>query len=222
MGKRAQSKRAKNEIVTQKQSMVRHILSWEQFGHPHFWIGVVAFVLVVSYPFALNSHWYKQHVAHQNAEDIVATTANEATITTDKGQITFAFDRADAPRTVENFSLLATRGYYNNLTFHRVEPGFVIQGGDPKGDGTGGTSAFGSTFNDEINPTSPLYMKGYVEGVVAMANSGPNTNGSQFFMMLADHLDLPANYTIFGHVTSGMDVVKQIVKGDKMLKVEVR
>ena len=115
----------------------------------------------------------------------------------------------DAPLAVQNFLRLADSGYYNCLTFHRIAAGFVIQGGDPKGDGTGGVSAFGKQFADELNPDTPSYKAGYFKGVLAMANSGPNTNGSQFFIMLADN-DLPHNYTIFGKVTSGQDVVDAI------------
>lgn len=103
-----------------------------------------------------------------------------------------------------------------------MEPGFVIQGGDPKGNGTGGYSIFGPTFEDELNPNTPSYKEGYKEGVVAMANRGPNTNGSQFFIMLADNTTLPHAYTIFGKVTSGMDIVKQIAVGDKMTSIEVK
>jgi cyclophilin family peptidyl-prolyl cis-trans isomerase len=114
------------------------------------------------------------------------------------------------------------RGYYNNLTFHRVEPGFVIQGGDPNGDGTGGTSIYGPTFEDELNPNTPSYQEGYKEGVVAMANRGPNTNGSQFFIMLADNTTLPHSYTIFGKVATGMDVVKKIQIGDKILNISAQ
>lgn len=113
------------------------------------------------------------------------------------------------------------KGYYNGLTFHRVEPGFVIQGGDPNGNGTGGYSIFGDTFEDELNPETDSYKAGYQEGVVAMANRGPNTNGSQFFIMLADNTTLPKNYTIFGKVTKGIDVVKKITVGDKMTSLEV-
>jgi cyclophilin family peptidyl-prolyl cis-trans isomerase len=122
---------------------------------------------------------------------------------------------------VTNFATLAKKGYYDGLTFHRVVPGFVIQGGDPNGDGTGGRSIYGDTFPDELNPNTPSYQAGYQEGVVAMANRGPNTNGSQFFIMLADDPSLPKNYTIFGKVISGMDVVKQIQVGDKMTSVTV-
>lgn len=145
-------------------------------------------------------------------------SANKATITTAKGIIEIELYPSDAPKTVANFATLSKRGYYNNLTFHRVEPGFVIQGGDPNGNGTGGTSIYGAKFEDELNPNTPSYKAGYKEGVVAMANAGPNTNGSQFFIMLADN-PLPNAYTIFGKVTKGMEVVKKITPGDKMLEV---
>lgn len=115
----------------------------------------------------------------------------------------------DAPKAVENFLRLTDSGYYNCLTFHRIAQGFVIQGGDPSGNGTGGKSAFGAPFADELNANTPSYKAGYVKGVLAMANSGPNTNGSQFFIMLADN-DLPHLYTIFGKVVSGQDVVDKI------------
>ena len=144
-------------------------------------------------------------------EKVSATTA---TISTAKGDITLNLYPADAPKTVTNFATLAKNGYYDCLTFHRVEPNFVIQGGDPNGNGTGGASIYGATFADELNPATSSYKAGYMEGVLAMANAGPNTNGSQFFIMLADNANLPKNYTIFGKVTSGLDVVHQIAVGD--------
>jgi cyclophilin family peptidyl-prolyl cis-trans isomerase len=147
-------------------------------------------------------------------------TATLIDIKTPKGVIEIQLYPQDAPKTVENFATLASQGYYNGLTFHRVEPGFVIQGGDPSGNGTGGKSIFGNTFEDELNPSTASYQEGYKEGVVAMANRGPNTNGSQFFIMLAD-TPLPHAYTIFGKVVKGMDVVKQIVPGDKMDTVTI-
>ena len=153
------------------------------------------------------------------SQDFVS--ANAGVIKTAKGDIEIVFYPKDAPKTVTNFATLAKRGYYNNLTFHRVEPGFVIQGGDPNGNGTGGTSIYGEKFEDELNPNTDSYKEGYKEGVVAMANAGPNTNGSQFFIMLADN-PLPHNYTIFGKVTKGMDVVKKIERGDKILSIEVQ
>ena len=129
-----------------------------------------------------------------------------ATIETDKGAIQIEFLPADAPKAVENFRLLAEHGYYNGLTFHRIVKGFMIQGGDPTGDGTGGESAWGAPFADEINQESALYRDGYRRGIVAMANAGPNTNGSQFFIM-HENYDLAPNYVIFAKVTAGLDVV---------------
>ena len=129
-----------------------------------------------------------------------------AVIETDKGPIEIEFLESDAPKAVENFRLLAEHGYYNGLTFHRIVKGFMIQGGDPHGDGTGGESAWGGTFADDIDPSSPLYRGGYRRGLLAMANSGPDTNGSQFFIMHADY-PLPPRYVIFARVTSGMSVV---------------
>lgn len=149
-------------------------------------------------------------------------SANQATIKTARGDIIVELYPGDAPKTVTNFATLAANGYYNNLTFHRVEPGFVIQGGDPNGNGTGGTSIYGAKFEDELNPSTASYQAGYKEGVLAMANAGPNTNGSQFFIMLADNPTLPKNYTIFGKVTAGLDVVHKIAVGDKINTITVR
>jgi cyclophilin family peptidyl-prolyl cis-trans isomerase len=128
------------------------------------------------------------------------------TIDTNYGKIVFETYDSDAPNTVKNFVTLANKGFYNGLIFHRVIKGFMIQGGDPNGTGTGGP---GYQFADELNPTTASYKAGYKKGVVAMANAGPNTNGSQFFIM-ADDYPLPNNYTIFGKVVSGQDVVDTI------------
>jgi cyclophilin family peptidyl-prolyl cis-trans isomerase len=134
-----------------------------------------------------------------------------AVIETDKGPIEIEFFAEEQPRAVENFRLLAEHGYYDGLTFHRIVRGFMIQGGDPNGDGTGGESAWGPAFDDEIDPNTPLYQGGYRRGLVAYANAGPNTNGSQFFIVLDDlRGKLPKNYTIFGRVTDGLDVVDAI------------
>jgi cyclophilin family peptidyl-prolyl cis-trans isomerase len=140
-----------------------------------------------------------------------ATTAKSsggmhALIETDKGPIELEFLPGDAPKAVENFRLLAERGYYDNLTFHRIIKGFMIQGGDPSGDGTGGESAWGGTFEDEIKSDSPTYRDGYRRGIMAMANAGPNTNGSQFFIMHQDY-PLPPAYVIFAKVVKGIEVV---------------
>jgi cyclophilin family peptidyl-prolyl cis-trans isomerase len=132
-----------------------------------------------------------------------------AVIETDLGTIKFELFEDAAPKTSENFRLLAERGYYNGTIFHRVISGFMIQGGDPKGDGTGGETA-GSPLPNEINRTSPLYQGGYQRGLVAMANKGrPETGSSQFFIMHQNYA-LQPNYTIFGRVTEGMDVVDKI------------
>jgi cyclophilin family peptidyl-prolyl cis-trans isomerase len=135
----------------------------------------------------------------------------KAVIETNKGTIEFEI-YPEASQAASNFIFLANDKFYDGLTFHRVVPGFVIQGGDPLGNGTGGP---GYRFNDE-----PVKRK-YDKGIVAMANSGPNTNGSQFFIMLDDNPDLPAKYTIFGKVTKGQDVVDKIAVGDIMTKVTI-
>lgn len=119
----------------------------------------------------------------------------------------------DVPITASNFILLAANGFYDGLIFHRLENGFVIQGGDPKGNGTGGP---GYQFQDEA------VTREYLRGTVAMANAGPNTNGSQFFILLADHPELPKQYTIFGQVIAGQDVVEKLAVGDIMQKVVVQ
>ena len=134
-----------------------------------------------------------------------------ATIETDKGNIELELLEAAAPKAVENFRLLAEHGYYDGLTFHRVVNGFMIQGGDPTGNGTGGESAWGGTFEDEIDPESSLYRAGYRRGIVAMANAGPDTNGSQFFIMHRDY-DLPPDYVIFARVMSGETVIDAIAQ----------
>jgi len=127
-------------------------------------------------------------------------------IETEKGSIEIEFLASDAPKAVENFRLLAEHGYYDGLTFHRILKGFMLQGGDPAGNGTGGESAWGGTFADEIAPDSALYRGGYKRGLIAMANRGRDTNGSQFFIMHQDY-PLPPDYVIFARVTAGMDVV---------------
>ena len=125
-----------------------------------------------------------------------------ATIQTSMGAIEVELFAEDAPKTVENFSKLAGDGFYDGLVFHRVIPDFMIQGGCPRGDGTGDA---GYKFEDEINDHA------IVRGTLAMANAGPNTNGSQFFIVTADACPwLDGKHTVFGRVTSGMDVVDAI------------
>jgi len=138
----------------------------------------------------------------------------EAIITMQNGgEIVIEFFPADAPKTVENFVTLAKKGFYDGLTFHRVEPGFVVQGGDPKGDGTGGP---GYKVKAEFNKQQ------HDRGVVAMARSNdPDSAGSQFYITLAPAHFLDGKYTVFGKVVSGMDVVDKIKKGDKMKSVKI-
>ncbi|MEO6588566.1 MAG: peptidylprolyl isomerase [Pyrinomonadaceae bacterium] len=134
-----------------------------------------------------------------------------AVLETNKGTIKFELLETDAPKTTENFRLLAENGYYDGVIFHRVIKNFMIQGGDPLGMGYGGESAWGGKFNDEIEKSSPLYQGAYNKGTVAMANSGANTNGSQFFIMHIDY-PLPPSYTKFGNVIEGQDVVDAIAE----------
>lgn len=137
-----------------------------------------------------------------------AGSSHLVTITTNLGVIKFKTYDIDAPKTVDNFIKLASEGFYNGIIFHRVIDGFMIQGGDPTGTGRGGP---GYQFADELNPNTGSYRQGYKKGVVAMANAGPNTNGSQFFIMVADY-PLPNNYSIFGKVVSGQEVADAIAK----------
>jgi len=139
-------------------------------------------------------------------------TIYTVTISTAKGEIVMDLDPRLAPVTVNNFVVLARRGFYDGLTFHRVVPGFVIQGGCPSGTGTGGP---GYKFADE-----PV-QGNYRDGAVAMANSGPDTNGSQFFICLGDQMGLPKQYNLFGHTVAGLDVVSKIAVGDVMNSVTV-
>jgi cyclophilin family peptidyl-prolyl cis-trans isomerase len=125
-----------------------------------------------------------------------------AILHTSEGDVAIELFPDDAPRTVENFATLARDGFYDGLVFHRVVPDFMIQGGDPRGDGTGGP---GYQFEDEFNDHR------VERGALAMANSGPNTNGSQFFIVTADACPwLDGKHTVFGNVVSGQDVVDRI------------
>ncbi|MEK7648936.1 MAG: peptidylprolyl isomerase [Patescibacteria group bacterium] len=142
----------------------------------------------------------QQVVQEQAAATFDAAKKYSAILSTEKGDISIEFNTQQTPKTVENFVTLAKKKFYNGTIFHRAIKGFMIQGGDPKGDGTGGP---GYQFDDEP-------FKGeYTRGTIAMANSGPNTNGSQFFIMHQDY-PLPPNYVIFGRVTKGLEVVDAI------------
>ncbi len=183
-------------------------------------------------------------------DGVLLTGKHTVVLKTSKGDVTIELNADAAPKAATNFAALAKSGYYNGLTFHRVIPSFMIQGGDPDGNGKGGVSVFGATFEDEINAQSygldkkslsdlakdqpipdelkNLTLQQYYEkqgytyndklqslplkrGSVAMANRGPNTNGSQFFIVQGDNLTwLEGKYTVFGTVTSGMEAVDAI------------
>lgn len=200
-------------------------------------IGVVCLVAVAIFA----HYWFFVRSSEGNASaNIAGSTASEkpnevrnfmhtVTLKTSKGTVVFETYDKDAPKASDNFITLAGKGYYDGLIFHRVVAGFVAQGGDPfcsknpAGDkGMCGTGGPGYQFADELNSDTDSAREGYKKGVVAMANSGPNTNGSQFFITLAD-VPLPHQYTIFGRVVSGQDVVDAIGKvavgaGDRPLE----
>jgi peptidyl-prolyl cis-trans isomerase B (cyclophilin B) len=157
--------------------------------------------------------------AFKAAPDLIIDPAKTYTalMKTSKGDISLSLAAKDAPTTVNNFVVLSCGGYYDGLSFHRIvrEPQpFVIQGGDPRGDGSGGP---GYIFNDEISPN----LKHDAAGVLAMANAGPNTNGSQFYITLSPQTALDGKYNVFGRVTDGMNSVNNIQRGDKILSVSV-
>ncbi|MBE0522506.1 MAG: peptidylprolyl isomerase [Candidatus Methanoperedenaceae archaeon] len=136
-----------------------------------------------------------------------------AVLETAKGTIKFELKESEAPITTRNFITLAEKGFYNGLTFHRVIRKFMIQGGCPKGNGTGGP---GYTIKDEFHPE----LK-HTKGAVSMANAGPNTGGSQFFITEEPQPHLDGHHSVFGQVTEGQDVVEKIKQGDRILKVTI-
>jgi len=145
-------------------------------------------------------------------KDYTGITAIEATITTDEGVIVLDLDFKAAPNTVANFVELANKGFYNGLRFHRVIPGFMIQGGDPEGTGMGGP---GYTIDDEKNSLK------HGVGVISMANRGPNTGGSQFFITQLPQPHLDGKHTVFGKVTEGQDVVCRVEPNDRILNIKI-
>ncbi len=148
----------------------------------------------------------------RNQEKNSINMVKYAIIETNRGTIKAELYTAKAPITAANFIGLANSGFYNGLTFHRVEPGFVVQGGDPNGDGTGGSE---KSIPLEINPE----LK-HVKGALAMARANdPNSASSQFYITLAETSFLDGNYAVFGKVIQGMDVVEQLRVGDKMVKI---
>ncbi len=155
---------------------------------------------------------HKQYNSFPGLIPVTQLENKKAVIETDKGIIEFQIDPS-SPRAASNFVFLAQDGFYNGITFHRIEPGFVVQGGDPLGNGTGGP---GYLFEDE-----PV-TKPYLQGTVAMAKRAePNTNGSQFFIILKDNPPIEPKYTIFGQVIKGMDVVAKLQVGDVMRRVSI-
>jgi cyclophilin family peptidyl-prolyl cis-trans isomerase len=136
-----------------------------------------------------------------------------ATVTTTRGSFEAELLSRDSPMTVESFAALAPKGFFDGTTIHRVVPDFVVQAGDPRGDGTGGP---GYALRDELNPLP------YVRGRIGMALSGPDTGGSQWFVTLSRQPHLDGAYTVFGEVTAGMDVVERIEQNDRLLSVRIR
>ncbi|KAL1842770.1 hypothetical protein VTJ49DRAFT_4255 [Mycothermus thermophilus] len=132
--------------------------------------------------------------------------ATDVALETSMGTIVVELYNQHAPKTCQNFATLASRGYYNNTIFHRIIPDFMVQGGDPTGTGRGGSSIYGDTFEDEIRDD----LKHTGAGILSMANAGPNTNGSQFFITLAPTPWLDGKHTIFGRVKKGIRVVQRM------------
>jgi len=135
-----------------------------------------------------------------------------AIIETEKGNLVLELFAADVPRTVNNFVFLAREEFYDNVTFHRIIADFMAQGGDPTGTGTGGP---GYTFADEFTSHT------HITGALSMANSGPNTNGSQFFITYSPQHHLNGMHSVFGQLTEGTDVLKKIVQGDKIIRITI-
>ncbi|MFA6963398.1 MAG: peptidylprolyl isomerase [Patescibacteria group bacterium] len=222
MGKKSQLRREKKEQFAKERVAYRRqmefantpwLLFWRRVD---FWIYSVCLALVITFPFVMRDS---------------LVIGDQATIHTSKGDIEVSFYPKETPKAVENFTGLAKNGYYNNTIWHRVIKGFMIQGGDPGGTGTGGESLFGGPFDDEINAyglgmatadITKLEEKGYrynqtitthpvQVGSLAMANAGPNTNGSQFFIVTEqDQPHLNGQHTVFGRVTKGLEIAKAI------------
>jgi cyclophilin family peptidyl-prolyl cis-trans isomerase len=152
--------------------------------------------------------WYEAR-----ASEAMSMPAPVAHIETGRGVLELTLFATDAPLTVYNFTSLARRGYFDGLPFHRVVPNFVVQGGDPRGDGNGGP---GSTIRDELN------RRRYLRGTLGMALSGPNTGGSQFFVTHSPQPHLDGGYTVFGQLLGDGDVLDRIVQGDRIVRVIIR
>ena len=155
---------------------------------------------------------YKQY-ENPPSVNIFSNRKYTAIMETSKGTIELELFARDVPRTVNNFVFLAREGYYDNTIFHRVIADFMAQGGDPTGTGTGGP---GYQFDDEFTSHT------HIAGTLSMANSGPDTNGSQFFICFTPQPHLNGRHTVFGQVIEGMDILNQIVQGDKLISVTIK
>jgi peptidyl-prolyl cis-trans isomerase B (cyclophilin B) len=152
--------------------------------------------------------------SHPPKMQIDQSTVYEVTMETDRGNVILELYPEHAPETVNNFVFLSRQGFYDGIVFHRVIASFMIQGGDPTGTGTGGP---GYNFADEVR-SNPLTHE---TGVISMANAGPNTNGSQFFITHSPQPHLDGKHTVFGRVVEGQDVVDVIAQGDRIISVTV-
>lgn len=241
MGKNQRLRKLKKETIENSQKIEIKHRQKQKFSSIAIPTGQVFLSILITVMIIFIGKIYINKINEKKDTNIMPTK-QIAVIETNKGTIKFQLEQSSAPKTVSNFKKLAEEGYYNNLLWHRVVQDFVIQGGDPKNDGTGGESAEGGTFADEINPWSlgldqatidQYISEGYVYskdlksmkmniGSVAMANSGPNTNGSQFFIVTTkEQPHLNGKHTVFGQVIEGMDVVQKIEQGDKMIKVYI-
>lgn len=171
---------------------------------------------------AINNDDSSQKKSNQNIAKDTSVITNIAEFKTSMGTFTVGLYGLDAPKTVKNFVGLIQKGYYNDILIHRIAKNFVIQLGDrntlnknkPQEWGIGGTSIYGKEFEDELNPHTPSFQLGYVKGTLAMANKGPNTNTSQFFICLNEAIKLDHKYTIFGKVMNGLDLITKISQVD--------
>jgi len=178
------------------------------------------FFVLILFISCMNGNSNNQTPQQEQEKPVMNDSTVVAVIKTNMGTIEIEMFEKQTPRTVGNFVGLAEKGYYNGVIFHRVIDNFMIQGGDPTGTGRGGESIYGAKFEDEIVPS----LKHDVPGILSMANAGPNTNGSQFFITLVATPWLDGKHTVFGKVITGMDVVSAIGKvqtskpGDKPLQ----
>lgn len=178
------------------------------------------FFVLILFISCMNGNSNNQTPQQEQEKPVMNDSTVVAVVKTNMGTIEIELFEKQTPRTVGNFVGLAEKGYYDSVIFHRVIDHFMIQGGDPTGTGRGGESIYGAKFEDEIVPS----LKHDVPGILSMANAGPNTNGSQFFITLVATPWLDGKHTVFGKVIEGMDVVSAIGKvqtskpGDKPLQ----